>query len=219
VVCLVASIGAAQTGPPVPEAVRLDHHAAARRLLSEEKPEYPALAKANYIQGAVRLGLRVTREGRVGEAHVIRGHPFLAEAALQAVRRWVYRPLRRGSEATEFQTVVDVKFSLRARSVERLPPQPERDLDRQVRPPALLGRPEASESAPSVRMRVLVGATGQTLDSEPLTGPASRFAAARRQVEHWTFSPARWGNHSVPWYLDVDVPVPDTPTLPKHAVP
>ena len=209
VVCLIASVLAAQTGSPAPDAVLLDSKSASRMLLSEVKPEYPALAKVNYIQGAVRMQLRVSREVQVAEAHVVRGHPFLAEAALQAVRRWMYRPLKRGSQATEFSTFVDVRFALHGKKIDQMPPQPERDLDRQVRPPVLLRKPAGSRSPGSVRMRVLVGAKGQTLDSEPLAGAPSHFAAARHQVEQWTFRPARWGNHPVPWYLDVDVAVPD----------
>src|SRR5438094_5490805 len=209
VVCLIASIMAAQTNSPAPDPVLLDSTSASRMLVNEVKPEYPALAKVNYIQGAVRMQLRVTREGRVVEAHVVRGHPFLAEAALQAVRRWMYRPLKRGPQATEFSTFVDVRFALHGKKIDQMPPQPERDLDRQVRPPVLLRKPAGSWSPGSVRMRVLVGAKGQTLDSEPLAGAPSHFAAARHQVEQWTFRPARWGNHPVPWYLDVDVSVPD----------
>ena len=208
-VCLIASALVAQTGSPAPDSVLLDSKSASRMLLSEVKPEYPALAKVNYIQGAVRMQLRVSREGQVAEAHVVRGHPFLAEAALQAVRRWMYRPLKRGSQATEFSTFVDVRFALHGRKIDQMPPQPDRDLDRQIRPPVLLRKPAGSWSLGSVRMRVLVGAKGQTLDSEPLAGAPSHFAAARHQVEQWTFRPARWGNHPVPWYLDVDVSVPD----------
>src|SRR2546422_4529 len=208
-VCLIASALVAQTGSPAPDSVLLDSKSASRMLLSEVKPEYPALAKVNYIQGAVRMQLRVSREGQVAEAHVVRGHPFLAEAALQAVRRWMYRPLKRGSQATEFSTFVDVRFALHGKKIDQMPPQPERDLDRQVRPPVLLRKPAGSWSPGSVRMRVLVGAKGQTLDSEPLAGKPSHFAAARHQVEQWTFRPARWGNHPVPRYLDGDGRVPD----------
>src|SRR5438309_5040351 len=178
VVCLIASIMAAQTNSPAPDPVLLDSKSASRMLLSEVKPEYPALAKVNYIQGSVRMQLRVTPEGRVVDAHVIHGHPFLAEAALQAVRRWVYRPLRRGSAAAEFSTFVDVKFALHTRRIDRMPPQPERDLDRQVRPPVPLRKPASSDSGDSVRMRVLIGAKGQILDTQPLAGAPSHFAAA-----------------------------------------
>ncbi|HLW79013.1 MAG TPA: energy transducer TonB, partial [Terriglobia bacterium] len=144
----------------------LDNKSAARLLVDEIKPEYPPLAKVNYIQGSVRVQLRVTREGHVAEAHIVRGHPFLAEATLQAVRHWIYRPLARGSEVREFLTFVDVKFSLRGRNLENLPPTPEQDLDRQVQPPALLGDAPADPSPDAVRMRVLVGAKGHVLDEE-----------------------------------------------------
>src|SRR5438876_398304 len=75
-VCLIASVLAAQTGSPAPDADLLDSKSASRMLVNEVKPEYPALAKLNYIQGAVRMQLRVTREGRVVEAHVVRGRAF-----------------------------------------------------------------------------------------------------------------------------------------------
>ncbi|PYV28306.1 MAG: hypothetical protein DMG24_02445 [Acidobacteria bacterium] len=219
VLYLAAAALRAQTGSRAPDPILLDSRSAARMLLSEVKPEYPALAKVNYIQGSVRMQLRVTPEGRVVDAHVIHGHPFLAEAALQAVRRWVYRPLRRGSAAAEFSTFVDVKFALHTRRIDRMPPQPERDLDRQVRPPVPLRKPASSDSGDSVRMRVLIGAKGQILDTQPLAGAPSHFAAAREQVEHWTFRPARWGSQSVPWYVDIDVPVGPSaaqePTIPR----
>lgn len=202
--CLAA---AAQKNPATAQDVVLDSKAASRLLVDEVKPDYPTLAKVNYIQGSVRVLLRVTREGHVAEVHVVHGHPFLAEAALQAVRRWVYRPLKRGAEAAGFTTYVDVKFALRTRSLERLPPTPVKDLDRQVQPPVLLGESPGEAPAELVRMRVLVGPKGHALDSEPLSGPPARFGSARQEVEHWTFRPAQWGNHTVPWYLDVDVPV------------
>lgn len=209
--CVAAAAGVAQREPRARDIVILDSRVAARLLVDETKPEYPALAKVNYIQGAVRMQLRVTPEGRVAEAHVVHGHPFLAEAALQAVRRWVYRPLKRGAEATEFTTFVEVRFALHTRSIERLPPTPEKDLNRQIQPPVVLGDVSADAPDDTVRMRVLVGVKGQALDSEPLSGRPSDYDAARRNVDRWTFKPAHWGNHAVPWYLDVDVPVRSIP--------
>src|SRR2546422_497693 len=178
------------------------------------KPELALYGRAQELaqqMGVTRTAVSISHADRyvVAQAHVVRGHPFLAEAALQAVRRWMYRPLKRGSQATEFSTFVDVRFALHGKKIDQMPPQPERDLDRQVRPPVLLRKPAGSWSPGSVRMRVLVGAKGQTLDSEPLAGTPSHFAAARHQGEQWTFRPARRGNHPVPSDLDVDVRVPD----------
>ncbi len=41
--------------------------------------------------------------------------------------------------------------------------------------------------------------------------PPSGFDAARKRIEQSAFRPAQWGNHAVPWYLDVDVPVGGMP--------
>lgn len=206
--CLLTAIPAApQTAAPVSPPMVLDHKIMAKLILIQVRPEYPTLARVNYIQGPVRMRLMVTREGQVGEAHVILGHPFLAVPALKAVRRWLFRPFISGSGPTEFLMIVDMHFTLHMKKVELLPHQPERDLDRQVRPPEILKKPLENTPTASVRLRVLVSDEGQALDSEPLAGLPSLFAPARKNLERWTFRPARWGALPVPWYLEVDVPV------------
>ncbi len=196
---------AGQADPPGP--VVLDSSAASGLMLNQAKPEYPPVARVNYIQGHVRLQLAVTRDGRVGEAHVLGGHPILAASALKAVRRWLYRPFLTASGAAPFLTTVDVNFTLHTKKIEQFPDKAERDLNRQIQPPALLERPIDSGSMASVRLRVLVSAEGHVIDSHPVTGPPSHFAAARKAVERWAFRPARWGALPVPWYLDIDVPI------------
>lgn len=199
---------AAQSDPAAP--IELSRKAASKLLLTQVKPEYPPLARVNYIRGQVRMQVKVARSGRVSDAHVLYGHPFLAASALAAIRRWVYRPFVTRAGPTEFQTLVDVNFALRTSNVEHMPPQPERDLTRQVRPPEVLVKPDQKSTA-SVHLRVLVGDAGEALDSTPLAGFVSGYEAARKQLEQWRFLPARWGNLVVPWYLDVDVPVEDPP--------
>ncbi len=201
-------------GPPAPaqaadapSPVVLDRKAAARQIWTEVKPEYPALARINYIQGRVQVRVVVAKDGRVAQAHVVHGHPFLAVSVLNAVRRWIYHPLKTASGLAEFTTLIDVNFTLHVKKVESAPLQPAKDLDRQVRPPQILNGPHTTASDSRVRMRVLVGDEGQVVDSTPLDGAVASFPAARRIVEHWTYLPARWGAMAVPWYLDVDVPV------------
>ncbi len=206
-VCVAGPRAAAQADPLQPNSVVLDRKRALKLLLSQVKPDYPGVAKVNYIQGHVRVHMLVTPEGRVSEVHVVRGHPFLAASALAAVRRWRYRPLIIASVATAFQTFVDVNFALRSRKMDSLPIQPEKDLLRGVQPPEILDRPPAPAPASSVRIRILLSEKGKVLDTNPVYGPPARFDAARKDVEGWKFQPARWGSLNVPWYLDVDVPV------------
>ncbi len=206
-----ASSANAQGDLTAPATVVLKSKTATKLLVDQEKPEYPTLAKVNYIQGSVRLQVMVDPKGKVREAHVLKGHAFLAAAALKSIRNWVYRPYKTDTGPSDFSTFVDVNFALRIQKVNELPPQPEDFLSRQVKPPAVLAASPAAPGATTLRLRVLVSAEGSAMDSELIQGPSSLFGTARRNLERWTFQPARWGNHAVPWYMDVDVPVEGDP--------
>jgi TonB family protein len=188
-------------------------------LLKQHTPEYPAIAKINYIQGQVRIQAIVTSEGEVAEVHVVRGHPFLAVAALKAIRNWLFKPAKSRQGPAEFQTFVDVNFALHTRKIVPLPDKPESDLTRQVRPPELLEKLPDTETGEVVRLRVLVGSKGEVLDAQPLLATANHLREARRVVANWSFRPARWGAVAVPWYLDVDVPVETWPAAQGGADP
>jgi protein TonB len=43
---------------------------------------------------------------------VISGHPLLVQAALDAVRQWVYKPTLLNSEPVEVEAPIDVNFTL-----------------------------------------------------------------------------------------------------------
>lgn len=209
------SCALAQSEAPPPSPVVLDRKQATRLAVRRNFPDYPALAKVNFIQGEVRVQLLVSPQGRVVEAHVLEGHPILAAATLGAVRGWTYRPLMTASGPATFLTTVSVTFTLRAHNTDTLlPPQAETFLSRQVKPPEVLNMPADPPSNSSVRLRVLLGDQGQIIDTQPLKGPPADFQEARKAVEEWKFQPARWGALHVPWYLDVDVPVQDSAILP-----
>jgi len=188
-------------------------------ILKQHTPDYPAIAKINYIQGRVRVQAIVDSGGEVAEAHVVKGHPFLAVAALRAIRDWLFKPARSRAGPEKFQTFVDVNFALHTRKVIQLPDKPEMDLKRQVHPPELLDKLPNTDSADIVRMRILVSSEGRVLDSLPLLPSANHLREARRIIANWTFRPARWGAMAVPWYLEVDVPVETWPAAQGGADP
>ena len=190
--------------------VDLDSQTAAKLLKKEEPPDYPTLAKLNYIQGKVRVRVFVAPNGSVSEAHVVQGHPFLAAAVLRAVRDWVYRPYRVGKKAVAFWTSIDFHFALRSKTLVAMPLSPEKDLQARVTPPAVLQQPADPPSDAHVRVRVLVGTEGRALDKQILSGDVGQAREAEEEVSHWKFRPARWGALAVPWYLVVDVPVPQS---------
>lgn len=79
-------------------------------------PIYPRLARARGYEGTVYLDVRVRADGSVAHATVRRssGHAILDEAALDAVRRWVFVPARRGETPIEEVVTVPIKFALSA---------------------------------------------------------------------------------------------------------
>lgn len=204
---------------PGTQPFQLDRHTATRLLVNQTRPSYPPLARINYIRGHVRVLVTVNCRGKVQQAHVVLGHPFLAAAALRAIRRWVYRPFETRTGPVPFQTVVDVDFSLLSPHLERLPPKPEQWVERGVTPPRIVTKPAMKGAKSVVRLRVLVNAQGRAADFTLLSGDAGQLEAAKEIVSHWKFKPARWGNIDVPWYLEVNVPLRDQVTEQAAAAP
>jgi len=76
-----------------------------RRTKSKVQPVYPDLARKMNITGTVKIQVVVAPNGTVKDAKVVGGHPVLAGAALEAVRKWRFEPA-----AVESSGVVDFKF-------------------------------------------------------------------------------------------------------------
>ena len=64
----------------------------ARRTKSKVQPVYPDLARKMNLAGSVKVQVVVAPNGTVKEAKVMGGHPVLATAALEAVRKWRFEP-------------------------------------------------------------------------------------------------------------------------------
>ena len=81
-------------------------------LLHRVEPRYPAIAVQVGIQGTVIIKALISREGTVEHPQVISGQPFLAAAAMDAVREWRYRPYYLNGQAVEVETQITVNFVL-----------------------------------------------------------------------------------------------------------
>jgi len=82
------------------------------RLVHRVDPVYPAMARQMRIAGTVELAGVIGADGRIRELRVTSGHPFLVQAALEAVRQWVYRPTLLGGQPVEVITTITVVFRL-----------------------------------------------------------------------------------------------------------
>ena len=212
-----AGVGCAQEYVENVQPVMIDSKQAVQMVLAQAAPEYPPVAKVNYLTGQVRLELTIDSMGKVVRSHVVQGDAILAEAALQATHRWLYRPLTTPSGPAGFMTTVQLKFNLACRGLDQLPPpQAERDFLRQVKPPQLVRPPEDPPSDDVVHIRLLVNDQGKVDDMQISPMGSQQFEAASETVRRWTFRPAHWGNMPVASYIDVKVPV-SAPSISRAA--
>ena len=99
-----------EVAPSKPITVTSDVQAA--KLIRKVIPVYPRLAIAAHISGTVRLIGVVARDGTVQQIRVVSGPSLLVEAALDAVRQWVYRPTMLNGKPVEVIAPIDVIFTL-----------------------------------------------------------------------------------------------------------
>jgi TonB family protein len=86
----------------------------AARLVKRVEPEYPIVAREKHIQGDVRLLVRIGSDGKVQEVTRISGHPLLMVAAIDAVKKWEYKPALCSSGPAESEGDVMVQFHMGA---------------------------------------------------------------------------------------------------------
>jgi TonB family protein len=79
-------------------------------LLRKVAPGYPAQALAQRVEGSVVLQAMIAENGSVQELKVLSGHPLLAPAALDAVRRWKYQPYELNGKPIKRQTTITLTF-------------------------------------------------------------------------------------------------------------
>lgn len=100
--------------PPRPVAVKplLVSHLSEANLLHKVQPTYPPIARQARVQGAVELRAIISKNGTIENLVVVRGHPMLSAAAIEAVRQWRYRPYLLNGEPIEVETEITVNFLL-----------------------------------------------------------------------------------------------------------
>ena len=93
--------------------IRVGGNVQASKLVKRVEPNYPELAKRARVKGMVILQVTVGEAGNVVDIKIIRGHPLLNDAAVSAVRQWVYSPTLLNGEPVPVLATVTVNFVLR----------------------------------------------------------------------------------------------------------
>jgi protein TonB len=101
--------------PPGPEPrkpIKISAGVMAPRKIHDVAPKYPVIAQQSRIQGVVIIEAVIGADGKVLSARSLKPMPFLEDAALEAVRQWVFTPTKLNGEAVPVVMTVTVDFRL-----------------------------------------------------------------------------------------------------------
>jgi TonB family protein len=90
--------------------IRQGDKVTAASIVRQDRPEYPRDARKAHIQGSVLLHAIIATDGSVKSLEVLSGDSILAKAAMEAVKKWKYRPTMLNGQPVEVDTTITVNF-------------------------------------------------------------------------------------------------------------
>ncbi len=98
--------------PPVQQPLRVGRDIKEPKKLKNVPPVYPAVALQARVQGVVILECTISAQGKVTDVNVLRGIPLFEQAAIDAVKQWVYTPTLLNGVPVPVIMTVTVNFKL-----------------------------------------------------------------------------------------------------------
>jgi len=85
----------------------------AAEITTRTEPVYPQMAKIAHITGFIHIYGIIGVDGRLRQLHLQSGHPILAQASLDAVKNWEYKPAMCDTTPVPMETELKIQFSIR----------------------------------------------------------------------------------------------------------
>jgi len=98
--------------PPQQKTRISEAHISAALLVQRIEPAYPPLAKQLRRSGRVELHAIIATDGTIQSLEVVSGDPLFLDSALDAVKRWRYRPTLLNGQPVEVDTFITVIYTL-----------------------------------------------------------------------------------------------------------
>jgi periplasmic protein TonB len=103
----------AKSPVPVPvKRIRVASRVVEANLIHDVPPQYPPEAGRARLEGAVVLMAVIGQDGSVKDVRVESGLPILAQAAIDAVKQWRYKPYLIDGEPVEVDSRITINFTL-----------------------------------------------------------------------------------------------------------
>jgi len=98
---------------PTPAPIPVSSGVQEAKLIHRVTPAYPPIAIRMRLSGSVHMAAIIGADGRIRELQVLSGPPILTQAAVSAVREWVYSPTMLSGAPVEVMTDITVTFELK----------------------------------------------------------------------------------------------------------
>jgi protein TonB len=95
-----------------PQRIKVGGNVQSAMIIRKISPAYPQLAKSARVSGVVHLAAIIAKDGTIQELHSLGGPALLIQAAMDAVKQWVYHPTMLNGEPVQVETTIDVNFTL-----------------------------------------------------------------------------------------------------------
>jgi len=112
ILSLILWVAVVVTGLSAEDAPRkVSPQAARTAAISKVEPEYSAVAKQLRLEGKVDLEAIVDETGSVLKVETVSGNPVLSKAAVDALKRWKFKPFLEDGKPTKVTVPITFSFT------------------------------------------------------------------------------------------------------------
>jgi len=160
------------------------------------KATYPDEAREKQLQGRVVVKMLVSETGDVQQVDVISGDPILAKAAVEAAKKWKFKPFIRHGKPAEVSAKWPFDFAFSGNVSDAKPPQRVRVssgvisglLIHKVAPIYPIEARQARIQG-TVVLQAEISKEGRIADLHLISGPRELVSAAIGAVQQWRYKP------------------------------
>ncbi len=168
-----------------------------------KKVAYPYEAQEKKLQGEVVVRILVSETGDVETAEIVSGDPVLAKSALDAVKKWKFKPFIKNGKRVEVSTKLPFDFAFSENINDEKVPRDTKAAVQRVRISAgvsgglLVHRvqpvypPEARQARVqgTVVLHAIINKEGRIANLQLVSGPKELAQAAIGAVQQWRYRP------------------------------
>ena len=82
-------------------------------VIKQSRPEYPISARKAGVEGRVTVRVLINTDGKVEKVEVIKGHPMLNEAAMDAASKWEFTPGEQDGKPVKVWMNIPIDYKLK----------------------------------------------------------------------------------------------------------